>query len=386
MCVRKTKEEFVTEARVVHGLDRYNYDKVVYHNTDTKVTITCNKHGDFEQVPNSHLKGSGCPKCSGNRRLTTKEFIFKAGAVHGDQYQYHKVDYVNNSIKVTITCKTHGDFEQRPNGHLKGKGCPKCSSNVKSTTEEFITKANAIHGSRYKYHKVVYHNTNTKVAITCNKHGDFEQTPFRHLRGHGCLRCSVDEKKSTTEEFVTRANAVHRDQYKYHKVDYVNTNINVTITCKKHGDFEQTPQSHLLGYGCAKCKSSRGETAIRQWLEEREYQFQEQVKFQSCKNINPLPFDFSVNTINQRLIEFQGIQHYEPLSFRSRKDPIEQLEANLARIQLHDAIKTKWCADNNVPLLVIPYWDQHRIPELLEEFLASASLVGTQQGLCHTRV
>ena len=129
---RKTTEEFIRDAKAVHG-DRYDYSKVEYVNAHTKVTITCPIHGDFDQQPTSHISSCGCPECrtDGNRergRKTTKEFIRDAKAVHGDRYDYSKVEYVNAHTKVTITCPLHGDFEQAPASHTNGAGCPACYS------------------------------------------------------------------------------------------------------------------------------------------------------------------------------------------------------------------------------------------------------------------
>lgn len=323
-------------------------------------------------------------------RLTTEKFIAKSIVVHGDgQYDYGQVNYRGSKHKVTITCKVHGDFEQIPNSHLKGKGCGKCGGSFKSTTEEFIAKSNSVHGrEKYCYKKVDYRGNLSKVTITCKIHGDFEQTPSGHLSGYGCAKCSGNSRM-TKEEFISKAVIVHGDdQYDYSKVDYRGNRYKVIITCKTHGDFEQKPNSHLNGQRCGKCHSSKCEQVIRKWLEKRNYPYKQQARFASCRNKNPLPFDFSVDGDGPivMLIEFHGTQHYEPHSFRhSSKDTQEQKEANLARVQLHDAIKAKWCADNNIPLLVIPYWDRHRIPELLEEFLG-APLVGARQGVCHTRV
>ena len=377
---RLTTEEFVAAADVVHG-KRYRYDKVVYVNTDTKVIIACLAHGDFEQSPNSHLQGKGCPKCGGNKKSTTEEFVAKSNAVYGGRYNYDKVDYINSHTKVTITCSEHGDFEQKPNNHLNGSGCLRCGGRAKLTTEQFIAKASVFHGGRCSYNKVVYLNNKTKVIITCLEHGDFEQTPHDHLEGKGCPKCGGREK-SNTEKFVAKARAMRGERYNYDKVVYINTDVKVIITCLEHGDFEQTPHDHLGGKGCPKCNSSRGEEAIRKWLVAHHYEFQTQFKSQSCKNKNPLPFDFSVGGVDTQtlmLVEFHGTQHYEPHSFRhSSKDTPEQMEANLAKVQHNDAIKAKWCADNNVPLLVIPYWDKHRIPELLEEFLGNVAPKGSE--------
>jgi hypothetical protein len=61
------------------------------------------------------------------KRTTTSQFIAKAKSIHGDKYDYSKVKYEKSSIKVCITCPKHGEFWQTPNSHLSGKGCLKCS-------------------------------------------------------------------------------------------------------------------------------------------------------------------------------------------------------------------------------------------------------------------
>jgi predicted nucleic-acid-binding Zn-ribbon protein len=127
-----SKEDFIEKAIAVHG-DKYNYSVVEYVNSQTKITINCPVHGDFEQSPNPHLQGHGCPKCG--RELTilaqsssSEEFTQKAIAVHKDKFDYSQVKYINDSTKVKIGCFSHGFFEQRPNDHLRGKGCRQCAS------------------------------------------------------------------------------------------------------------------------------------------------------------------------------------------------------------------------------------------------------------------
>jgi hypothetical protein len=120
-----TTSAFIERANIVHNF-RYTYDKTEYINSLLKVIITCSKHGDFSQIPFSHLQGSGCRKCTFGGRLTTSSFIEKAKNKHGDKYIYDKVDYLDAKIKITITCPIHGDFTQTPNSHLAGRACPKC--------------------------------------------------------------------------------------------------------------------------------------------------------------------------------------------------------------------------------------------------------------------
>lgn len=138
-------------------------------------------------------------------RLTTNEFIEKAKQLHSGKYDYSQTVYVNSRTKLTIVCPEHGEFEQLPSSHLQGNGCPKCAriwsdehrlnlqkSSRKSrgmTTEEWVRKAKAIHGDKYDYSQTVYVNQRTNVKIICPIHGLFEQKADSHIRGCGCRLC-----------------------------------------------------------------------------------------------------------------------------------------------------------------------------------------------------
>ena len=191
----KSQEQFIKEAIKIHG-NRYNYEKVNYVNSTTKVEIICKIHGSFFIVPPSHLNNSsGCKKCAGNMKKTTEEFIQEAQKIHGIKYNYSKVNYIDSKTKILILCETHGKFYQTPSDHLSKKGCEKCgvirrSNSQKISLNEFIKRGNEIHKNKYDYSKVKYVTANTKVIIICSKHGDFEQTPSKHLYSkQGCPSC-----------------------------------------------------------------------------------------------------------------------------------------------------------------------------------------------------
>jgi len=188
------------------------------------------------------------------KKLTTNDWIAKATLLHGNKYDYSKVNYINARTKVVITCPVHGDFEQLSNGHLQGYGCKKCALlNNKKSLQEFVNQANKKHDYRYDYTKTKYTNSTTKVVITCNKHGDFKQTPHHHLEGVGCPACAIENRKSTTEEFIQRSISIHGSKYDYSKVVYLDAKTPVIITCPIHGEFKQTPNTHLNGRGCQEC-------------------------------------------------------------------------------------------------------------------------------------
>lgn len=129
-------ESFKTLSINKHGFGTYDYSKVKYINNRQKVIITCPTHGDFLQRPCDHLYGNGCPSCAKekliqrnhDKSLTLQSFITNARKVHMGKYSYKKAIYVNNKEKLIITCHTHGDFQQTPSDHIRGRGCPLCSN------------------------------------------------------------------------------------------------------------------------------------------------------------------------------------------------------------------------------------------------------------------
>lgn len=141
-----------------------------------------------------------------SKKLDRYEFIWKAIQKHGYKYDYRKVNYINDSTKVCITCYEHGDFWQKPGNHCSKhnkNGCPKCKhQSYKYTLNGFIEKANIIHNNKYDYSKVEYINIKTKVYIICPKHGGFYQEPRHHLQGCGCPHCNESKLEKEMALFL----------------------------------------------------------------------------------------------------------------------------------------------------------------------------------------
>lgn len=126
------------------------------------------------------------------------------------------------------------------------------------TTEEFISKAKLVHGDKYDYSLSQYINCDQKLIIICKEHGNFKQTPYKHLtRQQGCPICghllTSKKKLSTTEIFIKKAKKIHGNKYGYEKTIYIGIDDKIIIKCSIHGDFKQVAYSHINGYGCAKC-------------------------------------------------------------------------------------------------------------------------------------
>lgn len=256
MSKKLTTEEFVEKAKQIHG-DKYDYSESQYITSHNKINIICSKHGLFSQTPNSHLSGIGCRLCG---------------------------------LESRTKLRTH-------------------------TTESFIQKAKQVHGDKYDYSKVEYENDKIKICIICSKHGEFWQTPHNHIIGYGCPGCKKENlrnlKADSLEGFVQKAKQIHGDKYDYSKVEYKNNSTKICIICPKHGEFWQTPNDHLSGKGCSKCHSSKGEEKIRRFLDDNNIEY---VYNRTCLDfLKPLKPDFYLPDYNL-VIEYDGEQHFRPVN------------------------------------------------------------------------
>lgn len=184
-------QEFIAEARKVHG-DAYDYSASGYSGMSKPLTVICAKHGAFLQTPQRHLSGLRCLSCAGKARKTREQFIADARAVHGDKYDYAGTEYKNNSTKLEVTCPEHGPFLVKPNNHTTNQsGCPSCAGMRRTTLEDFLTRARAAHGGKYDYSQVQYAGVDAPVTIICPEHGPFQQIAYDHTKGRGCIPCGL---------------------------------------------------------------------------------------------------------------------------------------------------------------------------------------------------
>ena len=279
------------------------------------------------------------------KKSNKNEFIEKATKIHNNKYDYSKVEYTNNKTKVCIICPEHGEFWQTPHNHLKGYGCSSCGKSIRFSTNDFIKRAESIHGNKYDYSKCEYAGSIKKSCIICPEHGEFWQAPYLHLRGCGCPKCSG--KDTTTVDFVYKARKIHGDKYDYTKTEYKNNKTKVCIICPEHGEFWQLPKHHLNGYGCQKCSEPRLETEIRVFLEENNIQY--------IKNCNKNYFgwlgrqhlDFYLPD-HKVAIECQGEEHFFKTNFGAKSVTPEEAFMDVIR---RDEKKRKLCLENNIVIL-----------------------------------
>ena len=296
-----------------------------------------------------------------NTCMDKQTFIQKSTNAHGaGVFDYSTIPdgvvlITDRGDRVDITCNICGHtLNTTVHAHLYRKlGCVKCrniktAARLTKTTDWFINEAIRKHGAKYIYTNTVYTGTKTKTTIQCPTHGEFLQTPNDHLSGCGCPYCGTDKVKqklsSNTQTFINKAKAVHGDQYNYDKVVYTNTHSKVDIECPQHGIFTQKANSHLNGCGCPVCKTSRGEIAVKTFLDEHKIVYDYQHKITTVDYT--LYLDFKIQNV---VIEIDGTQHYKRNSFfhKTEEDFTKQID--------RDTQKNVWCTQNGLTLHRVSY-------------------------------
>ncbi len=181
-----------------------------------------------------------------HHKKTTEQFIEEAKVIHGDRYDYSQTNYINNHEKVHIICKTHGGFWQKPQLHLYGGGCPQCYGNVPYTNESFIEKANGIHHGEYDYSQVKYVNSHTPIDIICPVHGLFSQMPYKHLEGHGCPECQQSKLESSIKYVLQTNSIIYEREKSFaelgaYRYDYYIPSKKILIECQGEQHFLSIP-------------------------------------------------------------------------------------------------------------------------------------------------
>jgi len=286
------------------------------------------------------------------KRTNINTFLEKAKKLHGDLYDYSQAEYTYTKTPIKIICKKHGVFLQTPEVHLMGCGCPKCGlENMAMSQEEFIRRAKEKFGDKYDYSLVVYKGNKKNVKIICPIHGVFEQRPDVHLQKNpfriGCPKCAQDMPNK--EMFIEQAIKIHGDKYYYGDVEYVNAKTKVKIVCRYHGEFYQSPESHILQKaGCPHCKESKGESFLRLYFERHGIEYIRQFPLKDKGEDNRvLRADFYLPKENV-VIEYQGLQHYRPVEAMGGLEKFEYLQRN-------DMRKRNYCKAHKIRLVEIKY-------------------------------
>lgn len=416
----------------------HNYDlpkdNQTYTNLHNKYIYVCPKHGEYLQEWNKHRYGHGCPKCGGVYRKNMQDYIGECKQL-GIDLPIEK--YVNSITPIKHKCSKCGKvYEQTPNNHLRGQGCPYCSGMIKKYDKEYYKQQCKELGLDLPVEE--YINTNTKIKHKCNRCGKiYLQTPKFHLLGYGCLYCSGMIKKYNKDYYIQQCKELGVDlpieQYvdnktkikhkcnkcgniylqtpkehvgvqrqgcpicgldkkvqnnngltgrktieKYSKEckqkgydlpisgeTYVNNKTYIKHRCKQCDKiYEQTPNAHLLGIGCPYCSQSHGEKFIQNYLDNHSISYITQKKFNNLKDKRLLSYDFYLPK-QKVLIEYQGIQHFE------KGGGYMDRQGRLQKQQYHDKLKRDYATNNGYILLEPTYKlnSQEKVNNYLDKHL-----------------
>ena len=347
-----TTEDWITFFRNVHG-DKYIYDETDCDIKDKvgRVKVICPIHGVFWIRPSHHKSGHGCRKCGHSKQNTNKDerkeiFLKKVKEIYGENYDFTKSIYHDYYSPVEVICPKHGTQYRTPSQIYSGAICSQCTHERRAitktlTTDEFIKKAIKKHKGKYTYSHCNYIGAKHYVIITCPIHGDFKQNANSHLNGRGCPKCSKQRFSFMTDKEREQCfREIHGDNYEYDWHTYVKNRLPMNMYCKKHGLFKQTPSKHLFGEGCPKCKRSRLEEEIEQFLLKNNIEFIQQYK-QQWLGLQSLDFYLPKYKIG---IECQGGQHFFPIMLYGGEDAFKQRQAL-------DKNKLDLCREHGIKIL-----------------------------------
>lgn len=298
-------------------------------------------------------------------KRTHSQFVEEVKILTHNTYEVLS-EYTSSRGKVKVKHIECGyTYDIKATVFLQGGRCSKCATNARKTHAKYIEEVYLLVKDEYTV-LGKYTLARNKIKIkhnSCNFEYDVVASKF--LFDDRCPNCCSTKKKTARE---VRNKIVELGNNEYELLgEYKNS---VTPIKLKHiacsHIFKMTYGNFVSqGQRCPKCKSSKGERLVSNFLNRQNLRYEEQYKFKECINIRPLPFDFAVLGKNENVIalmEFDGRQHFEPVDFFGG-------EEGLSRIKLHDRIKNNFCEDNNIPLLRIPYWEQGNIEAIISNFL-----------------
>lgn len=268
---------------------KYGIDRLDYQGISKKVTLTCEKHGDFMYGARSLMNTKReelCPFClkeakelskkakiekivslskpkklsvEEKRDLRNEKYLERIKQVHnGSDYDFDSIEFIG-SDSVSIVCNKHGRFTTNLWTFLEGHKCPKCMHRSYAyTTDEWVRKAKEIH-PEFGYEKTVYTNKSTPLIVTCPAHGDVSVYPNAFLRTAEtpCPRCREDlRRKTKSEEYWSKIKEIYDGKgYEILGEGIINTYDKIEVRCRKHDAvFTPTVANVLkLKCGCPKC-------------------------------------------------------------------------------------------------------------------------------------
>lgn len=307
------------------------------------------------------------------RRKTNEEFVREVYELVGDEYTFLE-EYVNNRVKIKIAHNLcNHEYLVTPKGFLKGNRCIDCNPYRKRTTNEFREIVRQRVGSEYTVvsEYIGHHDPITVRHTLCGEL--YKVAPSDFLKGRRCKKCHFKGEMKTNQEWLSQVRELAGDDFVFLE-EYKGDNVKLQYRHFCGREHEVTPNNFIFGTRCPHCQESSGEANVRRYLTENGLVFEKSKRFEGLVYEKPLSYDFYVPSCNI-LIEYQGIQHYEPVEVFGGETAF--------RLQvIKDNIKRKYSRDNRIELIEIPYtYDSYeKVEGLLDTTISSILQCNVTQG------
>jgi hypothetical protein len=335
-----------------------------YKTINTKMRYKCSCGNISYTTWNTfkRLKNHKCKKCL---RLSKYSYKFIKNFFEKKDCILLEKDYVHSRKKMRYKCSCGNTSYTTFAMFRLGVRCKKCGgekirNSLKYTFEhvkKYFEKQNC------KLLEKTYIDSNKSLKYKCSC-GNISYVSFNHFkRGNRCAKCAA---KNTAEKIRYKYSFVKGYFEKQNCIllskKYENSNKKLKYKCKCGNTSHISFSSFLKGKRCKNCKSSNGEKLIKELLTKNKIKFESQKSFNGCRYKRILAFDFYIPNKNT-CIEFDGQFHYEPKLFKDSKNYLQNYKTQ----KIRDNIKNKFCKNNNINLLRIPYWNYNNIKDILNK-------------------
>jgi Zn finger protein HypA/HybF involved in hydrogenase expression len=317
---------------------------------------------------------------------THNDFLHEVFLKYGDEYEVIG-QYINAKSKLTFRHICGNTFERTPDSYSRaGLICRKCyktkwtadprraKSRVENRAKEFYKLFDKLSEGKYQLLSE-YTGADKHISIKCLTCGNINnQRPSDFMSGKRCKSCGIKRRANYRLE-TARTQFKSKLFLKYgHKIELIGEYLGAKEftdfkcnTCENL--FNTTPVSVTnknVKFGCPLCgHSSSGETRIKEYFDLNKIVYETEFSFSDLVYKYKLKFDFAVfPNLNKDspllLIEFDGQQHFKPISHFGGEEALQST-------RIRDELKNKYCDENGLKLLRIPYWDYERIEEILEK-------------------
>lgn len=372
----KTPDEVIKQYCEEYGLE-FLYTKIDKTKGETMVHYICPKHRDKGElmVPFWHLrkKKHKCIYCAGHKRNTDDfkkiiENILPTVEIIGE--------YVKADLPIKCRCKIDNTvWESSPHSLIQGCGCPACgkikaANSRRKSQEQFIKEVARVNENIEVIGE--YKGDKNPVCCRCKIHDEIWNPIASGLiyKNANCPICTKEKlhryKLLSDEEFIERVKNINSNITPLEKYDGYHNKIK--FKCNIHNEiYLQSPSETLAGCnGCPHCVITKGEKKMNEILRGFDEKTIFQHKFDDCKYVDKLRFDAYSPTYNIAF-EYNGIQHYEPVDFAGKGD--EWAKEHFKLNQERDKAKHGYCSNNNIPLIIVPYWEFDDMEEYLHNQL-----------------